>query len=352
MLQFEHIKQAAHALREFALRTPCVRVAWLDAFAGGPVYCKLEFLQRTGSFKFRGAMNSLLQLDDATRARGIVTASAGNHGLGVATAAALLDCKAKIFVPENVASAKKHKLQALGVELIITGKDYDETDAAGQTYAREQGLRFIHAFDDDEVIAGQGTVGLEILEQIAQSASGNSPLEGGVASFDKEEKISSPRNTPLKGGILGTIIIPVGGGGLPGGVSLAIKHLQSTIKTFGVQSEASPAMHAALAQGRVVETPIADTIADGLAGRFVTEKTLRLAQQYYNDMLLVKEQTIRRAMRELFYQQGWRVEGSAAVGVAAILEGQIKAEGRACVVVISGGNIAEDVFAKAIQESW
>ena len=318
MLHLESIQQAAQTLRPHALITPCVRVAWLDEFAGGAVYCKLENLQRTGSFKFRGAMNSLLQLDETARARGIITASAGNHGLGVATAAALLGCSAKIFVPENVASAKKHKLQALGVELIITGKDYDEAEAAGLAYARTHGLRFIHAFDDDEVIAGQGTVGLEIMSQVD---------------------------------MIGTVLVPVGGGGLPGGVSLAMKHSQPSIKTFGVQSEASPAMYAALAQGRVIETPIAATIADGLAGRFVTEKTLRLAQQYYDGMLLVREQTIRRAMRELFYRQGWRVEGSAAVGVAAILEGQINAEGRACVVVISGGNITEEIFAEAIRSS-
>lgn len=316
MLRFESIQQAAHALQSHALTTPCVRVAWLDELAGGAVYCKLENLQRTGSFKFRGAMNSLLQLDDAARARGIVTASAGNHGLGVATAAALLGCSAKIFVPENVASAKKHKLQALGVELIITGKDYDEAEAAGLAYARTQGLRFIHAFDDDEVIAGQGTVGMEITAQ-------------------REN--------------LGVVLVPVGGGGLPGGVSMAIKDSLPNIKIFGVQSAASPAMHAALAQGCVIETPIEDTIADGLAGRFVTEKTLRLAQQYYDGMLLVSEHSIRRAMRELFYRQGWRVEGSAAVGVAAILEGQIQSEGRACVVIISGGNIAEEVFAAAIK---
>lgn len=334
MLRVEHIRQAAHALREYALLTPCVRVAWLEEFANGPVYGKLEFLQRTGSFKFRGALNSLLQLDEATRARGIVTASAGNHGLGVATAAARVGCNAKIFVPESVVSAKKHKLQALGVELIITGADYDEADAAGQAYARERGLRFIHAFDDDEVIAGQGTVGLEILEQFTEQSSKHPLFDG------------------RQGGInIGTVLIPVGGGGLPGGVSLAIKSSQPNIKIFGVQSEASPAMHAALAQGRVVETPIEDTIADGLAGRFVTEKTLRLAQEHYDGMLLVREQNIRRAMCELFYRQGWRVEGSAAVGIAAILEGQINAEGRACVVVISGGNIAEEVFAEAIRES-
>lgn len=316
MLNITNVRQASAALLPHVFETPCVRALWLEEAARGPVYCKLENLQRTGSFKFRGALNSLLQLDHATRARGLVTASAGNHGLGVASAAAMRGCAVKIFVPQTVSSAaKKHKLQALGVELIIAGRDYDEAEAAAQNYAQEHGLRFIHAFDDDEVIAGQGTVGLEIIKQLPQ---------------------------------VDTILVPVGGGGLLGGVSLAIKTLSPAAKIFGVQSAASPAMHAALAQGRVVETPIDETIADGLAGRFVTEKTLRLAQQYCDGMLLVSEQSIRRAMRELYLRHGWRMEGSAAVGIAAILEGKIDLAGKEGAVIISGGNIAEEVFMEAV----
>ncbi len=316
MLEIIRIQQALERLRPLRFETPCVRTPWLEEAANGPVFCKLENLQRTGSFKFRGAMNSLLQLDAQILARGIVTASAGNHGLGVAAAARMRGCAAKIFVPENVASAKRQKLQALGAELIITGRDYDEAEAAAQHYAHAHAQRFLHAFDDDEVIAGQGTVGMEIHAQLPNA---------------------------------GTVIVPVGGGGLIGGLSLAVKSLPPAAKIYGVQSEASPAMHAALAQGRVVETPIAETIADGLAGRFVTEKTLRLAQQYCDAMLLVREESIRRAMRELYVRHGWRVEGSAAVGVAAILEGKVDAAGRECAVIISGGNIAEEVFSAAIQ---
>ncbi|NUO80734.1 threonine/serine dehydratase [candidate division KSB1 bacterium] len=316
MLEIIRIQQALERLRPLRFETPCVRAPWLEEAANGPVFCKLENLQRTGSFKFRGAMNSLLQLDAQTLAKGIVTASAGNHGLGVAVAAHMRGCAAKIFVPENIASAKKQKLQALGAELIIAGRDYDEAEAAAQSHAQAHALPFIHAFDDEEVIAGQGTVGLEILAQLPSA---------------------------------GTVIVPVGGGGLLGGVSLAAKSLPSATKIYGVQSEASPAMHAALAQGRVVETPIAETIADGLAGRFVTEKTLRLAQKYCDEMLLVREPNIRGAMRELYVRHGWRVEGSAAVGIAAILEGKVDAAGRECAVIISGGNIAEEVFIEAIR---
>ncbi len=316
MLKISHVQQALQTLRPHLCETPCIRISWLEEATPGPVFCKLENLQRTGSFKFRGAMNGILQLEQETLARGIVTASAGNHGLGVATAAQKRGCAAKIFVPETVSLTKKHKLQTLGVELIIEGRDYDEAEAAAQSYASAHKLRFIHAFDDDEVIAGQGTVGLEIIAQLSN---------------------------------VETVIVPVGGGGLISGVSLAIKALHPAAKILGVQSEASPAMHVALAQGRVVETPIAETIADGLAGRFVTEKTLRLAQQYCDDMLLVSEQNIRRAMRELYFHQGWRVEGSAAVGVAAILEGKIDVAGCECAVIISGGNIAEEIFMEAIR---
>lgn len=315
MLSVSRMQQAAAALRAHLFEIPFARVPWLAEAAHGQVFCKLENLQRTGSFKFRGAMNSLLHRDKAELARGVVTASAGNHGLGVATAARMRGGAAKIFVPETVSSAKKHKLQALGVELIIAGKDYDEAEAAGLRYAQEHGLHFIHAFDDDEVIAGQGTVGLEIAAQLPQASA---------------------------------VLVPVGGGGLLGGVSLALKSLSPSTQIIGAQSEASPAMHAALAQNRVIETPIADTIADGLAGRFVSEKTLRLAQQYCDDMFLVSEQNIRRAMRELYLRHGWRVEGSAAVGIAAILEGKIDLAGRDGVVILSGGNIAEETLMRAI----
>ncbi len=316
MLNDEHILAALHRLRGHLHATPCVRLSWLDEYAQGAVHAKPEIFQRSGSFKFRGALHALLQLEARTLAAGVVTASAGNHGLGVAEAARELQIRPIIFVPTTVAPLKRKKLEDLGVNLVITGADYDEAEEAAKKYAHLHGLKFIHAFDDDEVIAGQGTVGVELLQESLQ---------------------------------IGAVVVPVGGGGLLGGVSLVMKALRPETRVVGVQSEASPAMWAAWQKDAVVETPIAETVADGLAGRFVTEKTLRLTQKYCDEILLVRESTIRQAMREIFAREGWRVEGSAAVGIAAILEGKIHAAGKDCVVILSGGNVAAETFDQQTQ---
>jgi threonine dehydratase len=285
----------------------------LEERAGVPVYCKLENLQRTGSFKIRGAMNRLLHLDAKARAAGVVTASAGNHGLGVAEAARLLGCPATIFVPVTASSLKVTKLRHFGVTLLQEGTDYDEAELAAKIYANAKGLFFLHAFEQPEVIAGQGTIGLEVMSEMAASH-------------------------------WGAVVIPVGGGGLMAGIAIAMKSNFPKTRIIGVQSEASPAMARSLSAGKVIETPIAETIADGLAGRFVTETTLKLAQQFCDEMVLVTESSIRQAMREFYFRQGWRVEGSAAVGAAAIIENKVQGMGRPVVLILSGGNVNENFF--------
>lgn len=314
MLTFTDIEHARRNLKAYIFPAPLLRCTWLEDRVGAPVYCKLENLQRTGSFKIRGAMNRLLQLDSNTRAPGVVTASAGNHGIGVAQAARLLGCPATVFVPIEASPLKVSKLQQMGVTLRQEGHDYDEAETLAQAYADAKALSFIHGFAQPEVIAGQGTIGLELLEEI--------PNSGG----------------PL------CVVIPVGGGGLLAGIAIAVKTKSPLSKIIGVQSEASPAMARALAAGKVVETPIEETIADGLAGRFVAENMLKLTQQFCDEMLLVKESSIRFAMREFYFRQGWRVEGSAAVGAAAILENKVQSTGMPIVLIISGGNVAEEKF--------
>jgi threonine dehydratase len=318
MLTLVDLEHARRNLTPYIYPTPLLRCAWLEARVGAPVYGKLENLQRTGSFKIRGAMSRLMQLDSNARAKGVVTASAGNHGLGVAQAAKLLGCAATVFVPVDASPLKVSKLQQMGVTLRLEGRDYDEAEALAQAYAAAQCLSFVHAFEQPEVIAGQGTVGLEVQEQMPEAA------------------------TPIG------VVIPVGGGGLLAGIAIAIKAKSPQSKIIGVQSEASPAMARALAAGKVVETPIEETIADGLAGRFVAENTLRLTQQFCDEMLLVKESSIRQAMREFYFRNGWRVEGSAAVGAAAVLEDKVQAQGMPIVLIISGGNVAEEIFNRSI----
>jgi len=313
MISLTAIERARASLKPYIFPTPLLRCAWLEEKAGVAVYAKLENLQHTGAFKIRGAANALLNLDSATRKNGVVTASAGNHGLGVAQAARMLDCPATIFVPITASSLKVSKLRQFGVTLLQEGKDYDDSEAIAQAYSKEKNLHFIHAFDQPEVIAGQGTIGLELLDEI------------------------SPSNQPM------CVVVPIGGGGLISGLTIAIKAKSPQSKIIGVQSEASPAMVAALAAGKVVDTPIAETIADGLAGRLVSENILRFVQKYCDDVILVKEKNIRFAMQEFYFRQGWRLEGAAAVGAAAILENKIS-DGMPVVLIISGGNVSDELF--------
>jgi threonine dehydratase len=315
MITLADIERARLNLKPYIYPTPLLRSGWLEeSIPHGGIFCKLENLQRTGSFKIRGALNRMLHLDPATRAGGVVTASAGNHGLGVAQAAKLLGCPATVFVPTNASSLKVNKLLQGGVTLLQEGNDYDESEALAQAYADSKDLPFIHGFVQPEVIAGQGTIGLELFEEMPG------------------------RSQPL------CVVIPVGGGGLISGVAIAVKSKSPQSKIIGVQSEASPAMARSLAAGKVVETPIDDTIANGLAGRLVAESTLQMVQQFCDEMLLVKESSIRQAMKEFYFRQGWRVEGSAAVGAAAILEKKIKITERPIVLIISGGNVADEAF--------
>lgn len=310
----QQIEQAGQRLARYLLPTPLVYSRWLSQICGAPVYCKLENLQRTGSFKFRGAMNCLLQMPAADRARGVVTASAGNHGLGVATAARFLGAEATIFLPTSASPLKVAKLQKLGARLVQQGRDFDEAHAAAHVFAQERDLAFIHAFAQEEVIAGQGTVGLDLAEHMVTRPS--------------------------------VVVVPVGGGGLAGGVAVILKARWPEAKMIGVQSEASPAMAQSLALGQVVETPIAPTIADGLAGRLVSEETLLLMQRYADDMLLVTEDSLRQAMREFYLHDGWRLEASAVAAAAALLQGKVNTATGTIVLVITGGNISEEDFAR------
>jgi len=315
MLNFIDLERARLNLKPYISPTPLLRCPWLEKKAGVPVYAKLENLQRTGSFKIRGATNALLHLDAAARAQGIVTASAGNHGLGVAQAAQWLGGAVTVFVSSAASPLKINKLRQLGATLQQAGNDYDEADAIGKAYAQEKNLPFVHAYEQDEVIAGQGTMGLELLEKIPP---------------------------PM------CVVVPVGGGGLMAGIMLAVKSSSPQSRIIGVQSEASPATARALALGKVIDTPIAGSIADGLTGRFASAKLLPIMQKYGDGVMLVQENSIRAAMREFYFQQGWRLEGSAAVGAAAILENKIAAAGRPIVLIITGGNIAEELFHQAI----
>jgi threonine dehydratase len=294
---------AARRLRGVARRTPLERSPWLSGAAGLDVYLKLETQQRTGSFKLRGAYNAVASLSPDERARGLVTASAGNHGQGVALAASLLGAAATVFVPSDAPDGKKRRIARWGAELREVEGGYDEAHHAAETHAGRTGATFVHAFSDPAVVAGQGTVGLEILQELPE---------------------------------VRTIVVPVGGGGLVGGVGIVARALGTGVQVVGAQTEETRAMHASLAAGRLVSPPYGATVCEGLSGD-VDARSLALAGQVVDRIAVVSEEAVRRAMRRLYEEEGIVAEGSAAVAVAAVLEGA--ADAGPAAVVLTGGNV-------------
>lgn len=303
---------AARRIAPYVQRTPLERSAHLSDALGADVWLKLECFQLTGSFKLRGALNALLILDEAARQRGVVTASAGNHGLGVAQAANLTGLPATVVVPETASVAKVDLLRQAGCALVLHGPDYDAAEAYAIELAQTRDATFVSAYDHPSVVAGGGTIALEILETLP--------------------------DTDL-------LVVPAGGGGLISGVALAAKGVKPGIQVYGAQSVASPALHAALAAGRQVSVPILDSLADGLSGNIATGSiTVGLAQRYVDQIVLVEESDIAAAMRAILEHEHVLVEGSSAVTVAALQTGRLPVAGRRVVLVLTGRNVAPSVL--------
>ena len=302
---------AARRIRPHVLRTPRERSAYLSELVGADVCLKLECFQYSGSFKLRGALNALLTLDQASRRRGVVTASAGNHGLGVARAAALVGMPAAVLVPETASAAKVELLRQSGCELILHGPDYDAAEARAVQLAQERGASFVSAYDHPAVVAGGGTIALEILEDLPEAD---------------------------------LVVVPAGGGGLISGVAIAARAIRPTIRVYGAQSVASPALHAGQAAGRLVGVPIQSSLADGLAGNVAPDSiTFDLVRRHVAGMVLVEEPEIAGAMRLVLEHEHCLVEGSAAVAVAALCRGLVPAVGRRVVLLLTGRNVAPSV---------
>jgi threonine dehydratase len=276
------------------------------------VYLKLECWQRTGSFKVRGALAKLAALPPEEAGRGIVTASAGNHGLGVAYAGQSLAGQrpgrvgVTIFVPENASPAKVQRLAAFDCQVRRAGADYDQCHVVAEAYAREQGAVYLSAYDDPAVIAGQGTVGLEIVEDLAAAD---------------------------------VIVVPVGGGGLIAGIAVVARAVNPAVRVVGVQPEASPSAFLSLRDGRAYETYDAGpTICDGLAGGF-GRLPFEIAGPLIDRVLVVPEADVRQAVAWLLAHEQLLVEGSAAIAAAPLLNGQLEAGGRKVVAVLTGRNL-------------
>ena len=287
--------------------TPLLSSAWLSERAGVQVHLKLECWQVTHSFKVRGALNAVALLQDGDRDRGLVTASAGNHGLALAHAAQLHGAMATIFVPADAPATKKRRIRRLGAELREVSGGYDEAAAAARSFATETGRRIVHPFDDAAVVAGAGTVGLELIDELPD---------------------------------LATILVPVGGGGLAAGVGAAARALAPHVRVIGVQSDATRAMFDAFRRGVVEPTEEMPTLCDGLAGETESGAYER-ARAALDDLLLVPEQAVGPAIRRLYEEEGIVAEGAGVVGVAALAAGVVDLADSPgpMAVVVSGGNI-------------
>jgi threonine dehydratase len=314
MISPHEILAARRRIAGMIQSTPLEQSRPLSAYTGAEVYLKLECAQVTGSFKLRGAANAILA--DAER-RPVLACSAGNHALGIAHAAALAGVAATLVVPESASPAKLAALERYPARLLRAGASYDEAEAAALRIASEEGLRFVSPYNHRDVIAGQGSLGAEILEQLPEAE---------------------------------LLIVGVGGGGLISGIGLWAKAINPNIRVIGVQAESSAAMLASLRAGRIVTAPDAPTLADGLAGGLEPGSiTFPLIQQLADTVIAVSEQQIAAAMRWCFVEHHLVVEGSAAVTVAALLNGLVAGiTGRKVVALLCGRNVAAERFLRVV----
>jgi threonine dehydratase len=310
MLTITDITAARSRLTGYLRPTPLEAAPGL----GSNVWLKLENTNRTHSFKCRGALNALLCLTEDERNRGIVTASSGNHAQGLAFAAHLLGVQAKILMPTHTPRRKIEGVQHYGAEAVLFGDNYDATEAEGRRVERVEGRTFVSPYNDPAVVAGAGTVGLEILDELPQ---------------------------------VERVLVCAGGCGLISGVGLAMKHHNPAIEVIGVSALATPALHNWL--HGTTHPQIWDTLAEALSGEIEAGSiTFTLTKQVVDRCLLVEEAAIAEAMRWLMTQAGWIVEGGGAVGVAAVRSGVLELDDRPMAIVVSGGNVDEDILLQVL----
>jgi len=309
------IQAARELLEGVAIRTPVEESRWLTGLAGGPVHLKCENLQRTGSFKVRGAYNRIARLSEQERAAGVVAASAGNHAQGVALAAQLLGIKATVFMPEGAPIPKEKATRGYGADVIFSGKYIDQALVRAREFAAETGAVLIHPFDHEDIVAGQGTCGLEILEQVPDVA---------------------------------TVLVPTGGGGLVAGVATAIKSLNPSVRVVGVQAEGAAAFPISISAGEPVQLETMKTMADGIAVGRPGDVPFKAVQDFVDNMVTVSEESLSRALLALVERAKLIVEPAGAAAVAAILENPT-AYATPAVAILSGGNIDPLLLGKVIR---
>jgi len=307
VVSFQNIVEAAKRIKSFVTRTPTFHSVIFSQRTGAEVYLKLECFQPVGAFKIRGAVNKIGSLPQSELKRGLVTASSGNHGLSVAYAAKIYGTKAIVVVPQNAVKEKIEAIESHGAEVVKYGKDYEEAYSKALEMQKKTKMILVHPFNDPFVIAGQGTIGLELLEDIPD---------------------------------LDTIIVPVGGGGLISGIAVAAKTLKPDMKVIGVQAEGAPAVYRSWKAGKIVEIDSVKTVADGLVARKPLDLTFRIMKRYVDDILLVTDREIGEAVLALLREAHILAEPSGATSLAALLFKYHPKPEEKVAVIISGANIS------------
>jgi len=307
VVSFQNILEASRKIRNFVTRTPTYLSVVFSQRTGAKVYLKLECFQPVGSFKIRGAINKICSLSQSELKKGLVAASSGNHGLSVAYAAKIYGAKAVVVVPENAVKEKVEAIKNHGAEVVKYGRYYEEAYLKALEIQKKTKMTFVHPFNDPFVIAGQGTVGLELLEDIPD---------------------------------LDTIIVPIGGGGLISGIAVAAKTLKPDVKIIGVQAEGAPAIYRSWKAGKIVEMDSVKTVADGLVARKPLDLTFGIIKRYVDDILLVIDREIGEAVLALLREAHILVEPSGAASLAALLFKYHPKREEKVSVIISGANIS------------
>ncbi len=315
----EMIREAREVLRGVVHRTPLSSSMTFSQMTGGEVYLKLENLQKTGAFKLRGAYYALWKRLQEAPLSLCVTASSGNHGQGVAYAASVLGVKSKVVMPVHTPVYKVQAVKGYGAEVVLHGETYDDAYAKAKEIAEREGAFFVHPFDDERVIAGQGTIGLEIAEDLP---------------------------------VVDIVVVPVGGGGLISGIAVALKAVCGKhVKVIGVQPKGAPALYESYRKGSLVTVERPQTIADGVIVKRPGRLTFKLIQEFVDDMVVVDDREIARAMFLLLERAKLVAEPAGALSVAALLSGAVNVKGKKVVAVVSGGNVDMSLLSRIIERS-
>jgi threonine dehydratase len=312
----EDVERAARDLRQYLPPTPLQYSRAFTDKARCHVHIKIESIQPIRAFKVRGALNRVMHIPERQRRAGVITASAGNHGMGVAYAAATFELPATVYVPENANPMKVEAIKRLGAQVVAAGRNYHGANLEALRAQAETGATFVHAYDDPHVVAGQGTIGLEILAELKD---------------------------------VDTVLVPIGGGGLIGGIALYMKAKKPSVRIVGVEPAGADAMHRSLAAGRVVTLDRVDTIADGLAASAPSKLTFELASRCVDEVLIVQEAEMLRAIRLLFEWEHLLAEPAGAAALAALLYHHRPAPNETVAVLLSGANVTDEVMVRALK---